>query len=93
MVFLDKTDMFEVRFRKAQTNEPVRLKGLASRYGTKYMTEAGHGSEFRSSTIDQQTMENLLLTLFNGNKGKAHKKLRESILVALQWIHEKSLDQ
>ena len=93
MVFLDKSDMFEVRFRQAFSNKPIRLKGVLTRYGIKYMAESGNGAEFRSDLIGQAKMEKLLLRLFNKSKGKGHKKLRESILVALEWIHEKSADQ
>ena len=93
MTFITKPDMFEVRFQKALTNEPFRFKGLQSKYGLKYMVEAGRGSDFRSKVIEQSAMENLLLTLFNDSKGKTHKKLRTSILRALEWIHNKSIDQ
>ena len=93
MTFIRKPDVFEVRFRKALTNEPFRLKGLKSKYGLKYMVEAGRGSDFRSEVIKQSAMENLLLELFNNSKGEVHKKLRKSILRALEWIHNKSIDQ
>ena len=93
MTFITKPDIFEVRFRKSLTDEPVRLKGLKSKYGLKYMLETGRGMDFRSQVVEQTEMENFLLTLFNNSKGKGHKNLRKSILTALEWIHNKSIDQ